>query len=140
MSKKSLLYLFSVLVVAVLSIGFVACGGDDDDDNGGAGGGSSNSQNVLVGTWSCTITDSCGGTEEWSFSKGGDGRFTTKYANPKCNSGSWTFTYSIIAWDPSSRTGYVRIYYADENRKTDQEFSFSGNNTLYFGGGVYTKK
>lgn len=42
--KKVLFGLMSIMMMAVVCVGFTACGSDDDDDNGGGANG-------LVGTW-----------------------------------------------------------------------------------------
>lgn len=128
--KKKYLLLLSALLIAVLSAGIVACGDDDDDE----GGGNNNIQNVLLGTWSSKVTGNCTGTESWTFNKGGNGALKM---NTTCNSGTFPFTYTVLAYDPSSGIGYVRLIYSEDNYKTDQEFTVKGN-TLYFGG-TYTK-
>lgn len=55
--KKISLYLFSTLLVAMLSVGFTSCGDDDDDDDGSGGGGSSS----LSGWWMSESYDGWGG-------------------------------------------------------------------------------
>jgi hypothetical protein len=131
--KKNYLYLLGALLLAVLSVAFVACGSDDDDDNGV--GTSGDNQTLLVGTWSRKVTGSCAGTESWTFNKNGTGYFTM---NTSCNKGSSSFTYSIITYAPTSRIGYVRIIYTQEDRKWDGDFTLNGN-SLYLGGASYTK-
>ena len=47
MKKRSYLYLLAIMMVAVLSVGFVSCGNDDDDDITGG----SELVDKLQGTW-----------------------------------------------------------------------------------------
>lgn len=127
--KKKYFYLLSALFVAVLSIGFAACGDDDDEGGGGS------SSNVLVGTWSRTVTGSCSGTESFTFNANGTGTFNMSNT---CNSGSFPFTYSIISYVETSGIGYVRVIYSNENRKEDIDFTLHGS-SLYIAGATYTK-
>lgn len=131
--KKNILYFFGVLLVAILSIGFVSCGDDNDDENNAQGG--DNTSTLLVGTWSRNVTGSCTGSEAWTFNKNGTGTFVM---NTTCNKASEPFTYNIITWDSSSRIGYIRIVYTNENRKVDMDFTLNGN-TIFIAGDTYKK-
>ena len=114
--KKKYLFLLSALLVVVLSAGFTSCSDDDDD-----------MQNVLVGTWS---REDSRGTTTWTFKKGGE----VVYDSPIT---SYTAPYTIMAWVPETRSGYVRIFLDDY--KIDEEFSINGN-ILSFRGTIFTKK
>ena len=45
--KKSFMYLMTMMMVAMLSVGFASCGSDDDDSN-------SSYSRLIVGTWKMT--------------------------------------------------------------------------------------
>ena len=75
--------LLTMMVVAVLSAGFVACGDDDDDSGSGSG---------VVGTWSgqdgrdyLTLTFKCGGTGTWT------GRYFDSYSGTETQRGSFSY-------------------------------------------------
>ena len=53
MKKKLFWSMLTVMMTAVLSIGFIACGSDDDNNSGG---GTSN-PNVVEGTWKGVIDE-----------------------------------------------------------------------------------
>jgi len=50
MEKKGYLHLLAIMMVAILSIGFVSCGSDDDDDDGSVASGNE-LVDKLQGTW-----------------------------------------------------------------------------------------
>ena len=50
MKKKRYLHLLAIMMVTMLSVGFVSCGSDDDDDDGGVASGSE-LVDKLQGTW-----------------------------------------------------------------------------------------
>ncbi len=65
-SKKNLWGLFTLIMFAIMSVGFVSCGDDDDDTTNGNDGVSQQqvASNSLIGTWrkysSSTVTDELG--------------------------------------------------------------------------------
>ncbi len=131
--KKQYFYLLTALLVAVMSVGFIACGSDDDDNDGV--GTTGDNQTLLVGTWNRKVTGSCAGTEGWTFNKNGTGSF---FMDTSCNKATSPFTYSIITYAPTSRIGFVRIIYTQENRKQDMDFTLNGS-SIYIAGATYTK-
>ena len=55
MRKKLFWSMLTVMMTAVLSIGFIACGSDDNKNDGGNSGGSSGNPAVVEGTWKGVI-------------------------------------------------------------------------------------
>ena len=111
MKQKGILWsMLTIMMVAMLSVGFAACGGDDGDDSG----------NSVVGTWSgkdgkhqLTLT----------FSNNGSGtyiaRYNDSYSGMETETGSFTYTME------GSSKGMIILKYYD---------SYYGNATeiLYF--------
>lgn len=54
--KKNSYYLLIMLMMAIVSVGFVSCGSDDDDNNGGGAGGTGTLSGSIVGTWKIVKT------------------------------------------------------------------------------------
>jgi ABC-type glycerol-3-phosphate transport system substrate-binding protein len=124
MKKKTLLWsMLTVMMVTMLSVGFVACGSDDDDDDNGT-----TSSSSVVGTWkgqegndSMTATFNADGTSTWIEV---DGHSDGRPADIK----QGTFTYMmqgadrgiIVSKSPSS------YYYSGESTETNY-FIFQGN-------------
>lgn len=83
MKQKGILWsMLAIIMVAMLSIGFVACSSDDDDD----------SSNGVVGTWSgqegreyITLTFNSNGSGNWS------SRYYDSYSGMETEKGSFTY-------------------------------------------------
>ena len=103
--KSILLSMLAVIMVAMLSVGFAACGSDDDDSGSG-----------VVGTWSggdgkhyLTIT----------FNSGGSGtivsRYNDSYSGIETKTGSFTYTME----GPSKGIMIVKSYDSYYGYETD---------------------
>lgn len=109
MKQKSILWsMLVMMMVAMLSVGFAACGDDDDDDPS------------VVGTWSgrdgkdqLTLTFSSNGTGTYI------ARYNDSYSGMETETGSFTYTME------GSSKGIIILKYYD---------SYYGNETeiLYF--------
>ena len=125
--KKSLWSLPTILMVAMLSIGFVSCGDDEDDDIIDSG----ITSNSLIGTWSrnYTTADGINATEVYTFSKNGSGTYKNAYQTA-------TFTYVAVS-------GYisVKIRYNDSSNTIEDVWSYSiSGRTIIINGNQYTKQ
>lgn len=109
MKQKRILWsLLTMMMVAVLSAGFVACGDDDDDSSSGSG---------VVGTWSgkdgresLSLTFKSGGKGTWV------SRYEDYYSGTETERGSFTYEMEgkskgiIIIKDYDSYSGYHNDY------------------------------
>lgn len=117
--KKDLLNWMTILMVAIVSVGFVSCGDDDDDDKKASAS--------IVGTWRNSWGDDPRGYTAYSFFDDGTGLMFDK------GNGAERFTYSF-----SSQTQIVSIEYNEYN--TDQiNVSNITSNALIMDGDEYRK-
>ena len=91
--KKYLLNLMTILMVTIVSVGFVSCGGDDDDD-----------EISIVGTWRCDWSDGDGYTI-LTFNSNGLGNLTKRGEGKTRNEmfkyafDTKTMTLILMFWD-----------------------------------------
>lgn len=57
MNKKYFWRVMTLMMVAMLSVGFASCGSDDDDDDNGGGGASGITESRIVGLWEVTAEE-----------------------------------------------------------------------------------
>lgn len=69
--KKNLLNWMTILMVTIMSVGFVSCSSDDDDDN---------STSSIIGTWRCDYSD---GYDLVTFNSNGKGTYSEYYYQGK---------------------------------------------------------
>ena len=99
MKQKSILWsMLAVMMVAMLSVGFAACGNDDDDESGSS----------VVGTWSgrdgkdqLTLTFNSSGSGTYV------ARYNDSYSGMETDTGSFTYTME------GSSKGLIIIKYKD---------------------------
>lgn len=115
MKQKSIIWsVLAIMMVAMLSVGFAACGSDDDDSGSG-----------VVGTWSgkdgrdqLTLTFNSGGTGIYV------SRYDDSYSGMETDTGSFTYTMEgsskgvIMLRDYDSYSGYQTeiLYFVIEGK------------------------
>lgn len=72
--KKNLLNWMTILMVAIVSVGFVSCGDDDDVDE------KKIDEVTIIGTWRCDYSD---GYELLTFNSNGKGTYSEYYYEGK---------------------------------------------------------
>lgn len=136
--KKNLFYLMTVLMMAVVCVGFASCGDDDDDDS------SSQTSGPLVGTWENTRTGSWGyetftkvfrangtGYQEYSYSDNSTGQVEK-------GSEHTNLTYKVTAYDVNSGKGVVEVIH-ESNEVFTVVFSIQ-QDKLIWNDMVFTRK
>lgn len=93
--------LLTMMMVAMLSIGFAACSDDDDDKGSGSS---------IVGTWSGSDGD--GGYLTLTFKKGGTGTWASKYYEP--GYGTETDNGTFFYEQTNGSGGYITVRFGDE--------------------------
>ena len=129
--KKTLLGLMAIVLMAVVCVGFSACGSDGDDNGNGGGNGGGSTSNALVGTWSrnYSTADVPNAKEVYTFNNNGSGAYKNAYQTA-------TFVYSAA-------NGYiaVKIRYNDSSSTIDDVWSYTINGkTLTLNGNQYQKQ
>ena len=120
--KKYYWSLLTVVMMAVMSVGFVSCG--DDDDEPGSG-----SNSTLVGTWAQYHK---GGATAWyiglKLGKGGEAYYTewdTKDSPNWGTPGKWSAKDNVLTiYAPNGEVIYTSYYAISEDGKT---LSLSGD-------------
>lgn len=96
--KKYLLNWMTILMVAIVSVGFVSCGDDDDEKTSSS----------IVGTWKCEYSD---GYDIITFNSNGKGTWTEYYYEGKKELVDEVETFDYF-FDESSLT--LRMLFGDE--------------------------
>lgn len=109
MKRTKLVYLMAIMMVSMLSLGFVSCGSDDDDDV--------KITSPIVGTWktgissvNATVVFNSDATVIWNSTINGK----TKHD---------TGTYDVS----SGSDGIVKIYWTSSDVPETWEFTITGN-------------
>ena len=114
--KKDLFNWMTILMVAIVSVGFVSCGDDDDDNN-----------KLIIGTWRRSWGDGPRQYTAYSFFDDGTGLSFDK------GNGAERFTYAF-----DSQTKIVSIEYS-EYYKEQMTVSKITSNSLVMDGDEYKK-
>lgn len=123
--KKNLLNWMTILMVAIVSVGFVSCGDDDDDNNNKID--EEETATSIIGTWRDSWGDGPRSYTAYSFFDDGTGLMFDK------GNGAERFTYSY-----NSQSKIVSIEYSeyDKEQMTVSEIT---SNTLVMDGDEYKK-
>ena len=127
--KKNLLNWMTILMVAIVSVGFVSCGDDDDDEKEGA----------IIGTW----------RSDWSDEGGTGYTLITFYANGSGNliekeDGKTTNENFKYAFDAKTMTIVLMFWDDDDGDYTDYDepghISSLTSTTMVINGYTYYKQ
>ena len=118
MKKRSILSLLALLLLSMVSVAFMSCGGNDDSpagENGNEGNSTTVLSKQIVGSWSTNSSDthSDGTQDGWIFNADGTGIMAEHYDRGAGEADVITFTYTV---NDNSRA--VSITYQDGDRET----------------------
>ena len=151
--KKYYWNLATLLMVAVLSVGFVSCSSDDDDNNSGGEGGQQ-TNNALVGNWYAEDIDEDGVWKDLVVIKS-DGTFREQLYEASAD-GSYTCKHQTVGTYVYDATNKKLVVTVTQVRCTDSDcetkvgdiatftnVSVSSSTLTYYGpygdGAAYTK-